>query len=79
MMAMAAKGDDLVKYIAERLTEYVEAPSSIRDRRQSKRTERPSWQVRWFGMLPFSIGMWLGGRNPKRLFLQKSKGTNQTR
>lgn len=57
------KGDELVKYITERAVSYMELPKDVRRQyrleRRIKRRELP-WTYRWFGLLPFSIGLWFG-------------------
>ncbi|WP_055108643.1 YqzE family protein [Paenibacillus ihumii] len=50
-----AKGDELVKYITERFVDYMETP---RDVRRSRSQGKEPWSRRWFGMVPFSLGMW---------------------
>ncbi|WP_018750664.1 YqzE family protein [Paenibacillus sanguinis] len=50
-----AKGDELVKYITERVVDYVETPREVR-RERSK--PREPWTQRWFGMIPFSLSLW---------------------
>lgn len=50
-----AKGDELVKYITERVVDYVETPREVR-RERSK--PREPWTRRWFGMIPFSLSLW---------------------
>lgn len=51
-----AKGDELVKYITERVVNYVETPKEIRKERSKP---KESWSHLWFGMIPFSIGLWI--------------------
>lgn len=53
---MAAKGDELVKYITERVVDYVETPKEVRRERSRG---KQSWSQTWFGMIPFSISLWL--------------------
>jgi hypothetical protein len=56
------KGDELVKYITERVVTYIETPRAERQRtRQSAKVQRGRWDVRWFGMLPLAVAMWAGG------------------
>lgn len=50
-----AKGDELVKYITERVVHYVETPKTVR--REHKAAREP-WRNRWFGMIPFSLSLW---------------------
>lgn len=51
--------DKLVRYMAERLTRYLETPADERRqlRRERART-RPGWPIRWFGLLPLAILQW---------------------
>lgn len=65
-----AKGDELVKYITERVVDYVETPREIRKERQKL---KESWSSRWFGMIPFSISLWAGQLQDKR---KKGKKTS---
>lgn len=51
-----AKGDELVKYITERVVDYVETPREVR--RERSRAREP-WGNRWFGMIPFAISLWM--------------------
>ncbi len=66
-----AKGDELVKYITERVVDYVETPREVR-RERSK--GREPWANRWFGMIPFSLSLWFGQLPRKR---RKDKGTSK--
>lgn len=50
-----AKGDELVKYITERVVTYVETPRKVR---RENRTAKEPWSSRWFGMIPFSLSLW---------------------
>lgn len=50
-----AKGDELVKYITERVVDYVETPREVR--RERSKPKEP-WTRRWFGMIPFSLSLW---------------------
>ncbi|MFD1176690.1 YqzE family protein [Paenibacillus puldeungensis] len=58
-----AKGDELVKYITERVVDYVETPREIRRERTK---EKEPWARRWFGMIPFSISLWVDDLPLKR-------------
>ncbi|MNI56731.1 hypothetical protein D3C73_1117510 [compost metagenome] len=51
-----AKGDELVKYITERVVDYVETPREVRKERVKY---REPWANRWFGLIPFSISLWV--------------------
>jgi len=52
---MTTKSDDLVRYITERVVDYVETPREVRRERSHS---KPSWTQTWFGMIPFSISLW---------------------
>ncbi|GAB6988668.1 YqzE family protein [Paenibacillus pini] len=48
-----SSGDELVKYITERVVTYIETP---KEERHPKIKE--PWSVKWFGMIPFSLYLW---------------------
>lgn len=53
---MASGGDELVKYITEKVVVFIEDPrSSIRSRKEA--VKQP-WSVTWFGMLPLGWSLW---------------------
>lgn len=61
-----ASGDELIKYITERVVHYIDTPKEARKRKQS----REAWSTRWFGMIPFSMSLWkedLSARRKKRV------------
>lgn len=68
---MASKGDELVKYITERVVDYVETPREIRKERSKA---REPWTNRWFGMIPFSISLWVTQIPRKR---KREKGASR--
>lgn len=69
-----AKGDELVKYITERVVDYMETPKDVR---RSRGKEKEPWSRRWFGMIPFSLGMlWRQVAN-KPSFNGKGKSTSE--
>ncbi|GIO69068.1 YqzE family protein [Paenibacillus sp. JTLBN-2024] len=45
-----ASGEELVKYITERVVTFMETPKEERRRR----TKEP-WSEKWFGMIPLGI------------------------
>lgn len=49
-----ASGDELIKYITERVVHYMDTPREIR--RKAKVKE--AWSTRWFGMIPLSMTLW---------------------
>ncbi|WP_159887195.1 YqzE family protein [Paenibacillus puerhi] len=53
------KGDELVKYVTERVVRYMDTPKEVRRQvRAGRKESREHWEVRWFGMLPLAIRMW---------------------
>ncbi|AIQ12453.1 YqzE family protein [Paenibacillus durus] len=56
---MASDGEDLVKYITEKVVDYMESP---RDSRGRHRADRQPWSQKWFGMLPLGLAMWRSSR-----------------
>lgn len=63
-----AKGEDLIKYITQRVVTYMETPKEARMEHRVKQSREP-WQYRWFGMLPLAIQLWLEkpGEDEKRI------------
>ncbi|MCC2686192.1 MAG: hypothetical protein K0R75_3091 [Paenibacillaceae bacterium] len=59
-----AKSDELVKYITQRVVEYIDTPKEVRrENKQAVKTrEREPGLQRWFGMIPDSIRIWLQQR-----------------
>lgn len=55
--------DKLVRYMAERVTQYLEMPAEERKKRRRERgMARPRWTVRWFGLLPLAFAHWRRSR-----------------
>jgi len=52
---MASDGEELVKYITEKVVVYMENPRSSRAR--SEEPKQP-WSQKWFGMVPLGITIW---------------------
>ncbi|OGX61345.1 MAG: hypothetical protein A2189_05725 [Paenibacillus sp. RIFOXYA1_FULL_44_5] len=72
---MAEKGHELLKYIAERVMDRVQMPRE--QRRQEKiqlRSKKQPWQYQWFGMLPFSLSMWI---KEKKRFISRKKNASK--
>ena len=56
-----AKGEDLVKYVTQKVVQYIDTPSDRRKReRERRRRASEPWTTRWFGMIPMSVAMWFG-------------------
>ncbi|WP_151736063.1 YqzE family protein ['Paenibacillus yunnanensis' Narsing Rao et al. 2020] len=56
----SSSGDELVKYIAEKVVDYMEDPRASRERRKA---DKQPWSQRWFGMLPLGLSIWRSNRN----------------
>lgn len=55
-----AKGDELVKYIMQRVVTYIDTPKEQRlSRKELQHRPKEPWSVRWFGLLPMAIKMWV--------------------
>jgi hypothetical protein len=52
---MASGGDDLVKYITEKVVVYMDDPRAIHARRAAA---KQPWSQKWFGMLPLGWSIW---------------------
>jgi len=50
---MASNGDDLVKYITEKVVVFMEDPHIRR-----KEEPKQPWSQKWFGMLPLGLSIW---------------------
>lgn len=62
-----AKSDDLIKYITERVVTYIDTPRDVRrEKRKLVKRRKEHWAVRWFGMVPFSIRMWVDRQKERR-------------
>ncbi|MBE9915473.1 YqzE family protein [Paenibacillus donghaensis] len=46
-----ANGDELVKYITERVVTFMETPKEERRRNKAKEP----WSEKWFGMIPLGL------------------------
>jgi hypothetical protein len=53
---------DWITYLIEKMVWYMETPRT--ERKAQKQRNREPWSTRWFGMIPFSI----------KIFLTKQKG-----
>ncbi len=56
-----ASGDELVKYITERVVTFMETPKE--ERKRNTKPKEP-WAEKWFGMIP--LGLSLMKREPRR-------------
>ncbi|GIP27626.1 hypothetical protein J23TS9_27560 [Paenibacillus sp. J23TS9] len=56
-----ASGDELVKYITERVVTFIETPKEERLRHTKP---REPWGEKWFGMIP--LGLTLMKRQPRK-------------
>ncbi len=63
---MADKAEDLVQYIAEKVSHYIDTPKEERKQLRSQRSPKQDWLSRWFGVVPFALSMWFD-QNKKKL------------
>jgi len=66
-----AKGEELVKYVTQRVVQYIDTPSDRRRQQRLGRKKEP-WTTRWFGMIPMAVSM-LFGRGKKAPSAGKSR------
>lgn len=52
-----AKSDELVKYITQRVVHYIDTP---KDERKGRTKRKEPWAMKWFGMIPFAVSLWVG-------------------
>ncbi|MCG7377073.1 YqzE family protein [Paenibacillus sp. ACRSA] len=52
-----AKSDELVKYITQRVVHYIDTP---KDERKGRTKQKEPWSMKWFGMIPFAVSLWVG-------------------
>ncbi|WP_274363628.1 YqzE family protein [Paenibacillus thermotolerans] len=64
---MMAKGEELVKYITQRVVTYIDLPPEQRKQRKLARIQsREPWHYRYFGMIPMAIKLlFRNGSNKK--------------
>ncbi|MFD2876994.1 YqzE family protein [Paenibacillus rhizoplanae] len=53
---MASGGDDLVKYITEKVVVYIENPRAVHARRKAEK--QPWAEKKWFGTIPLAWSVW---------------------
>lgn len=58
---------DWFTYLLERMVWYMETPRT--ERKEIKKSNRELWSTRWFGMIPFSM----------KMYVNKQKGRFQRR
>jgi len=57
------KPSEWLKWITEQFVLYLDTPRDIRrERRRQRRRMQPPWSVRWFGLVPLGLSMWLRRR-----------------
>ncbi|MGF9695415.1 MULTISPECIES: YqzE family protein [Paenibacillus] len=52
-----AKSDELVKYITQRVVHFMDTP---KEERKGRTKAKEPWAMKWFGMLPFAVSLWVG-------------------
>ncbi len=62
-----SSGEEIVKYVTERIVRYIETPNERRkEERLQRKSSREPWDARWFGMIPMSIAMLCGRFRAKK-------------
>ena len=62
-----AQRDEWIKYMTERVVNYIDTP--VEQRKQSKlkrKSQQEHWLIRWFGMLTLALRMLVNKRIPKQ-------------
>jgi hypothetical protein len=54
---------DWIGYIVQKLVWYMETPRL--ERKEIKKLRSESWQTRWFGLIPFSMKMYVQKQHSK--------------
>ncbi|RXZ78782.1 YqzE family protein [Paenibacillaceae bacterium] len=58
-----ASGSDLLKYMTERVVQYMDTPKEERKRMKTMvKAQKEPWLTKWFGMAPMGIIVWWKGR-----------------
>ncbi|MCM3716787.1 YqzE family protein [Fictibacillus phosphorivorans] len=53
-----ASGNDVVKYLTQKIVKYLDEPKSVRkERRQTRKSEKEPLLTYLFGALPMSLGL----------------------
>lgn len=62
-----AKGEELVKYVTQKVVTYIDLPPEERKQRKLARIQtREPWHFRYFGMLPMAIKLLFQGGSGKK-------------
>lgn len=62
-----AKGEELVKYVTQKVVTYIDTPHEERKQRKLERIkQREPWGTRLFGMLPMGFSLLIGRRKKKK-------------
>ncbi|GIP37926.1 hypothetical protein J31TS4_12060 [Paenibacillus sp. J31TS4] len=61
---MGKKTDEFVQYLTERVVVYIDTPREVRRQLRQERRSRykEPWPLRWFGLLPYALSMWISQR-----------------
>lgn len=59
--------EKLVRYITEKVARYVATPAEVRKLERKQRSSRKeSWTIRWFGLIPFTLSVWMNRMRNRR-------------
>jgi hypothetical protein len=64
-------GTEYLKFMTERVVSYIDKSiegesDDGQEADQDEGRSREPWLIRWFGVLPMGIMMWLGGRGARK-------------
>ena len=55
-----ASGEEIVKYMTQKMVQYIDTPREERRlRRLQRRNISEPWSTRWFGLIPMAFAMWV--------------------
>lgn len=59
--------EKLVRYITEKVARYVDTPAEIRrQERRARASRKAGWTTRWFGLIPFTLSVWMNRMRKRR-------------
>ncbi|PQP80168.1 YqzE family protein [Paenibacillus sp. PCH8] len=71
-----AKSDELVRYITQRVVHYIDTP---KDERKDRAKRKEPWTMKWFGMIPFAVSLWVGKKEKAMDSQSHQRGSSDKR
>ena len=56
------KTEDFIKYVTEQLVRFF---STSKQQRRTNKLVKENWAAKWFGLIPFSLRLWLKTKNKR--------------